>query len=400
VIFSTNYKKDVIMMYNFDISPDRKGTSSVKWDMTKTVFGRDDVLPMWVADMDFPPPQQVIDTLNDRVSHGIFGYTFTGDALGNAVSGWMKDRHNWDIRKSWLLYSSGIVPAIATIIRAFTDKGDTILMHSPVYTPFFSLAENNGRVVEKCSLEVQDGQYTIDFAAFEESLKQGVKLFLLCSPHNPGGRVWKKEELMKMAELCKKYDVLIVSDEIHADLVHKPNKHIPISSIKNEYEDFILTLVAPSKTFNIAGLQASAMIIPNEKLREKVAEEQQKQGVFTLNTFGVIGMEAAYLHGGEWLDSLLAYLADNVREVKSFMEKELPELTVMDPEATYLLWIDFRGLDKPEKELQDLLLNKGKLALEPGSKYGEDGEGFFRMNIACTRETLKDGLMRLKEALS
>ena len=387
-------------MYNFDVSPDRKGTSSVKWDMTKTVFGRDDVLPMWVADMDFPPPPQVIDSLNDRLSHGVFGYTFTGDSLGEAVSGWMKERHEWEIRKSWLIYSSGIVPAISTIITTFTEKGDSILMHSPVYTPFFSLAEKNERVAKKCPMEVKEGQYTFDYAAFEDALKQGVKLFLLCNPHNPGGRVWNKDELIKIAELCQKYNVLIVSDEIHADLVHKPNKHIPISSIKKEYEDFIFTLVAPSKTFNIAGLQASAMIIPNQKYREKLVEEQHKQGIFTLNTFGVLGMEAAYRHGGEWLDSLLAYLQDNIKEVHSFINKELPDLSVMDPEATYLLWIDFRKLGKSEKELEELLLDKGKLALEPGSKFGEDGEGYFRMNIACTRETLTDGLQRLKKALS
>ncbi|WP_409251817.1 MalY/PatB family protein [Bacillus sp. SCS-153A] len=387
-------------MYNFDDSPNRKGTSSVKWDMTKAVFGHEDVLPMWVADMDFPPPPQVIESMNARLSHGVFGYTFTGDPLGKAVSGWMNERHDWEISKSWLLYSSGIVPAIATIIRAFTEKGDSILMHSPVYTPFFSIAESNERVVKKCPMEIQDGQYTFDFALFEEALKQGVKLFLLCSPHNPGGRVWKKDELIKIAELCKKYNVLIVSDEIHADLVYKPNKHIPIASLKKEYEDFIMTLVAPSKTFNIAGLQASAMIIPNQTLRERVTEEQHKQGLFTLNTFGILGMEAAYQHGAEWLDSLLAYLQGNIREVQSYVQKELPDLTVMNPEATYLLWIDFRKLGKSEKELEKLLLDKGKLALEPGSKFGEDGKGFFRMNIACTRETLKDGLGRLKIALS
>jgi cysteine-S-conjugate beta-lyase len=387
-------------MHHFDSVPSRKGTSSVKWDMTNTVFGRDDVLPMWVADMDFPPPPQVIEILNDRLKHGIFGYTFTGEPLGEAVSGWMKERHNWEIQKNWLLYSSGIVPAIATIIRTFTEKGDGVLMHFPVYTPFFSLVEKNERVVKKCPLEVKDGQYVMDFAKFEESLQQGVKLFLLCSPHNPGGRVWRQEELVKMAELCQKNDVLMVSDEIHADLVHKPNKHIPISTIRKEFEEFILTLVAPSKTFNIAGLQASAMIIPNQKLREKVSEEQQKQGVFTLNTFGVIGMEAAYLHGGEWLDSLLDYLQENIRMVTAFVAKELPELTVMEPEATYLLWIDFRKLGKSETELEDLLLNRGKLALEPGTKYGKEGEGFFRMNIACTQETLKDGLARLKKAFS
>ncbi|WP_113926717.1 MalY/PatB family protein [Bacillus sp. P14.5] len=387
-------------MHNFDFSPDRKGTSSVKWDLTKTVFGRDDVLPMWVADMDFPPPPQVLDSLHERIEHGVFGYTFTGDSLGKAVCSWMKERHNWAVKESSLLYSSGIVPAIATIINAFTEEGDGILMHSPVYTPFFSLAESNGRVVRKAPLIIKHGQYTVDFHAFEEALKQGVKLFLLCSPHNPGGRVWTKDELLKMAELCKTYNVLIISDEIHADLVHKPNKHIPIASLEKEIEEITLTLAAPSKTFNIAGLQASAMIIPNKDLREKVAEEHQKQGIFTLNTFGVVGMEAAYRHGDAWLDSLLSYLSENIREVTTFVEKELPELSVMDPEATYLLWFDFRKVGKTETELQDLLLNKGKLALEPGSKFGEDGEGFFRMNIACTRETLRDGLERLKKALS
>jgi cysteine-S-conjugate beta-lyase len=389
-----------MMMHNFDSSPDRKGTSSVKWDLTKTVFGRDDVLPMWVADMDFPPPPEVLDALHKRVEHGIFGYTYTGDSLGKAVCSWMKERHNWEIKESSLLYSSGIVPAIATIIRAFTEKGDGILMHSPVYTPFFSLAESNGRIPIKAPLVIKEGQFTVDFHAFEEALKQGVKLFLLCSPHNPGGRVWTEDELLKMAALCKKYNVLIISDEIHADLVHKPHTHIPIASLKKEIEDITLTLAAPSKTFNIAGLQASAMIIPNKELREKVAEEHQKQGIFTLNTFGVVGMEAAYLHGGDWLDSLMSYLADNIEEVRTFVEKELPELSIMEPEATYLLWIDFRDTGKTETELQDLLLNKGKLALEPGSKFGEDGEGFFRMNIACTRETLRDGLERLKKALT
>jgi cysteine-S-conjugate beta-lyase len=399
-ITSTISKKDVTLLHNFDLSPNRKGTSSVKWDLTKTVFGRDDLLPMWVADMDFPPPAEVTAALEERLKHGIFGYTFTGDSLGKSVSGWLKNRHGWDISESWLLYSSGVVPAIATIVRALTEKGDSILVQSPVYTPFFSIAEKNDRKVKNCPLELIDGQYHIDFEAFETTLKQGVKLFLLCSPHNPGGRVWTKDELTKIADLCQKYDVLIVSDEIHADLVHKPNQHIPLASIKKDYEKFVLTLAAPSKTFNIAGLQASALVIPDRELREKIAEEHQKQGIFTLSTFGVTGMEAAYLHGADWLDSLLDYLSDNIKEVQSFVKKELPELSVMDPQATYLIWIDCRKLGKSEEELTDLLLNKGKLALEPGSKFGLGGEGFVRMNVACSRDTLRDGLSRLKKAFS
>ena len=368
--------------------------------MTKTVFGRDDVLPMWVADMDFPPPAEVIDSLKDRLNHGIFGYTFTGDSLGKAISGWLKKRHDWEINENSMLYSPGVVPSIAAIIRALTDEGDSILVQSPVYYPFFSVPEKNGRTVQNCPLIMKDGQYTIDFEKFEAVLQQGIKLFLLCSPHNPGGRVWSEEELIKIGDLCKKYNVLIVSDEIHADLVFKPNKHVPISSIKKEYEDITLTLAAPSKTFNLAGLQASFMIIPNEKLREKVEEEQQKQGFFTLSTFGIFGMEAAYLHGEDWLEDLLSYLSGNIEEVKSFIEKEIPQLSVMDPQATYLLWIDCRKLGKSDEELKDLLLNKGKLALEPGNKFGKGGEGFVRMNVACSRETLRDGLSRLKMAFS
>ncbi|MGG3912381.1 MalY/PatB family protein [Rossellomorea vietnamensis] len=387
-------------MSRFEEIINRKGSSSVKWDLTKTVFGRDDVLPMWVADMDFLPPEAVLEALGNRLKHGIFGYTFVGDETAASIKDWVQKRHGWEIDTTWLQYSPGVVPAISTIIQALTEPGDKVLVQSPVYTPFFSLVEDNDREIVNARLHYHEGRYSIDFHAFEESLKTGVKLFLLCNPHNPSGRVWKKEELIKMAELCHKYNVLIVSDEIHSDLVYKHYTHIPLASLDDTFRDMTITCIAPSKTFNLAGLQASAMITPNAEIREKIAGIHKKQGFFTLNTFGIIGMETAYRHGEQWLEEILDYLQENVTVTKEFIEEHLPQLQVVEAEGTYLLWIDCTKLNLSDDELKSRLLEKGKLALEPGTKYGPGGEGFVRMNIACPRETLMDGLERLKTALN
>ncbi len=387
-------------MSKFEEIINRKGSSSVKWDLTKTVFGKDDVLPMWVADMDFLPPQEVLDALQERLKHGIFGYTFVGDETAASIKGWLQKRHGWDIENTWLQYSPGVVPAISTIIQALTIPGDKVLIQSPVYTPFFSLVEDNDREIVNAQLEYKDGSYSIDYHAFEEALKTGVKLFLLCNPHNPSGRVWKKEELTKMAELCQQYNVVIVSDEIHSDLVYDTHKHFPLASLNDSFRDMTITCIAPSKTFNLAGLQASAMITPNPDLREKIAAIHKKQGFFTLNTFGIVGMGAAYRFGEEWLKEILRYLQENVRVTKEFIGKHLPGLQVVEAEGTYLLWIDCTKMDLSDEELKERLLGKGKLALEPGTKYGPGGEGFVRMNIACPRTTLMDGLERLRKALS
>ena len=378
---------------------DRKGSSSVKWDLTKTVFGKEDVLPMWVADMDFLPPQDVLEALQNRLKHGIFGYTFVGDETASSIKQWVQKRHGWEIETTWLQYSPGVVPAISTIIQALTVPGDKVLVQSPVYTPFFNLVEDNDREIVNAQLDYLDGSYTIDYHAFEESLKKGVKLFLLCNPHNPSGRVWKKEELTKMAELCHKYNVVIVSDEIHSDLVYKSHTHTPLASLNATFQDMTITCIAPSKTFNLAGLQASAMITSNQEIRDKIAGIHKKQGFFTLNTFGIIGMEAAYRHGEQWLEEILEYLQENIRVTKDFLNEHLPELQLVNPEGTYLLWIDCTKLNLSDEELKSRLLDKGKLALEPGTKYGPGGEGFVRMNVACPRETLMDGLDRLRIAL-
>ncbi len=384
----------------FDKVVDRNQTYSIKWDALDKVFGREDILPMWVADMDFLPPKAVLDALKERIDHGIFGYTFVPMSVTEAIQDWMKQRHDCEFKKSSILFSEGVVPSISTAIRAFTEKGDKVLIHSPVYTPFFNMVKKNDRMLVTSNLLIENGRYELDFADLEAKLQDDVKLFILCNPHNPGGRVWTKDELEKIGDLCVKYNVLILSDEIHSDLVFKPNVHIPIASIKQEFKKITATFIAPSKTFNLAGLQASAALIPNKELKAKFKAVQDQQGFFTLNTFAIAGMEAAYLNGAEWLEQLLAYLDENMNITTNFIAEHLPALKPMKADATYLLWIDCRGLGLSDEEIQKQLLEKGKLGLEPGTKYGEGGEGFVRMNLACPRETLNDGLQRLKKAFS
>lgn len=378
----------------------RLKTSSVKWELTKDIFGEQDLWPMWVADMDFKPPQAVIDAIKNRVDHGVFGYTFVPPSVSDAISAWLLKRHQWEIKSSWLLYCSGVVQAISTAINTFTNEGDKVLLQSPVYTPFFDMIEKNKRVVVNSPLVLDGNRYQIDFAQFEEALQQGCKLFLLCSPHNPGGRVWTKDELWKIGELCLKYNCLILSDEIHSDIVYKMYKHIPIASLSDQLSEKVITLVAPSKTFNLAGLQASAVIIKNKAMRTQFQDQLKRQGVFSLNTFGIIGMEAAYREGENWLDELIDYLQDNKEYTIQYLTEHFPQITCIDSEGTYLLWLDCRRLGLSDKDLRNLLIQKGKLALEPGPKYGHGGEGFVRINIACPREDLIEGLERLKRALS
>ncbi|WP_066291548.1 MalY/PatB family protein [Bacillus sp. FJAT-29937] len=384
--------------FDFDQIINRENTSSVKWGMTQQVFGTSEVLPMWVADMDFAPPSEVKDALLDRVHHGVFGYTFPSTSTADSITQWLQNRHSWNIENEWILYNLGVVPSIATAIEAYTAPGDKVMLQSPVYAPFFDMVKKNNREVVNSPLKLVNNRFEIDFADFEERLKEGVKLFLLCNPHNPGGRVWTKEELQKIGELCHQYQCLILSDEIHSDLVFKENKHIPIASLNNIFNEITITCIAPTKTFNLAGLQASAVIISNKELRKEFQTVLQRQGFFSLPTFGAIGMEAAYKHGNSWLDELLEYLHENVETAKSFIDKHLPSIKVMEPEGTYLLWLNCRELDLSDEDIRDRLLYKGKLALEPGKKYGLGGEGFVRMNIACPREMLLDGLERLKRA--
>lgn len=393
------------MSYNFDVQIDRKNTSSFKWDWCTEIFGTDDILPMSIADMDIPVPPQVIEAIKKRADHPVFGYTIRMDSYYEAVLAWMKKRFNWEIDKEWVVSTPGIVPALSFAVYAFTNPGDKILIQPPVYHPFFDAASCNGRIlVENPLKEVYYKNdpskiyYEIDFDDLEQKLND-VKMMILCSPHNPVGRVWSREDLERIGTLCKKKGVIIISDEIHADLVFKPNTQIPFGSLK-DYMDISLTCMAPSKTFNVAGLCASVVIIPNDKLREEYGKTMWGCGINLGNTFGNVVLETCYNQCDEWLDNLLVYLKECRSLINDFINKELPQLRVADSEATFLTWIDCRNLGfKSHEELEQFMINKAKIGMDTGSKFGKEGEGFMRLNFGCSKKTIKEALLRLKTAI-
>lgn len=383
----------------FDEIHDRKNTRSVKWDMLEPIFQTTDVLPMWVADMDFKAPQAVNDALVKRAEHGIYGYTVIDDDVKGSIINWLDHRHNWKIEQEWLTFSPGVVTSLHMAIQAFTEPEDKILIQTPVYTPFYGVIKQHDREVVKSPLVYEDNYYQIDFADFEEKLKQGVKAFILCSPHNPVGRVWTKHELTEMARLCLKYDVLILADEIHCDLVFKGHRHIPIASLSGEVADQTITCMSPSKTFNLAGLDASYLITTNKEKRDKLNTQFSKQGINMLNTMGNTALEAAYVHGEEWLEELLAIIDGHQKYVTEMFETHAKELKVTRSEGTYLLWIDCSALNMDKEELKSFMIEKAKVGLNPGVSYGEEGNSFMRMNLACPRTTLEEGVNRIINAL-
>ncbi|MES0856077.1 MalY/PatB family protein [Geobacillus sp. G4] len=385
-------------MFPFDRVIDRRGTLSVKWDDVHRVFGREDVWPMWVADMDFPAPKEVQEALRQRVEHGVFGYTVIPDSLKEAVCQWLERRHDWTIDPSWLVFAHGVVPAVAAAIEAFSEPGDRIIVFSPVYRPLFDLVRRHDRTLLFSPLRLEEDNYAIDWDDLERKLPDA-KLLILCHPHNPGGKSWTKEELERLGELCLKHGVFVLSDEIHADLTLPPAKHTPFASLHPDLAAQSATFRAPTKTFNLAGLQAAEAVIPDDSRRRAFRRVQQRHSFFTLNAFAIVGAEAAYRHGGPWLDALLDYLRQNIDMTVAYLAEHLPPLRPVRPQATYLVWIDCRGLGLSEAELKRRLLETGKLAVEFGSKFGQEGVGFIRLNIACPRPTLEEGLRRLATAL-
>lgn len=384
----------------FEKVHDRRNTRSVKWDMLKPIFQTEDVLPMWVADMDFQAPQAVNDALKDRAEHGIYGYTIIDDDVKDSIINWVTKRHDWEIDSDWLSFSPGVVTSLHMAIQAFTEPNDKILIQSPVYTPFYSVIETHNREVVKNPLQQKDNYYHIDFDDFENKLKQGVKAFVLCSPHNPVGRVWNKEELQEMARLCLKYDVLILSDEIHGDLIYPNEKHIPIASLSDEIADQTITCMSPSKTFNLAGLQASYIITTDKEKRDALDKQLGSQGHHMLNTMGNTAMEAAYLHGEEWLDELRTVLKEHQEYVTEMFAENTDVLEVIRSEGTYLLWIDCSAMQMDSKQLKKFMIENAKVGLNTGTDYGEEGKTFMRMNIACPRETLEEGVKRIIDAVN
>jgi len=381
------------MAFDFDEFVNRRNTASVKWDMAPF-----DVLPLWVADMDFKAPNEVLEVLKERILHGIFGYTYPQDSYYQAVIDWMKRRHNWQIEKDWIIITPGIVTALFIIVQAFTKEKDAVLIQQPVYNPFMDAVIKNNRKLVNSPLVNVDGYYQIDFVDFEQKIiDNDVKLFIMCSPHNPVGRVWTKEELIKIGEICLKHNVLIVTDEIHHDLVFKGNKHIPFASISSEFSNQCITCTAPSKTFNLAGLKISNIIIENKTIRDKYLDFIKKISLGSSNIFGLLACEASYNKGEKWLEQVMTYIEDNKKLVIGFFAKNFPQIKITNSEATYLLWIDCRALNIDHKNLENLLYNDAKLWLNQGYVYGEEGEGFVRLNLACTREVLKEALERIKK---
>ncbi|QUW23234.1 pyridoxal phosphate-dependent aminotransferase [Sporosarcina sp. Marseille-Q4063] len=382
---------------------DRRETRSIKWDRLEEVYGIENasnILPMWIADMDFAAPQVVIDAMQEVLDHGVFGYSYICDECKDGIQSWLEQRHSWKTENEWMLFHHGVVPAIATVIETFTEDGDGILITPPVYPPFFQVPELMERTIVECVMIEKDRNYSIDFVEFEKALQQNVKLFILCNPHNPGGIVWTEEELIKMIELCAKYDVFILSDEIHADLVFPEHRHIALAAIAGDEAHRIITCVAPTKTFNLAGVQAAIMIATDKEVRAKLEQNALAHGQMSLSPFAAAAVKSAYTQGGPWLSELLEIISSNMDYVITELEESLPGIKINKPHGTYLLWIDYRDTGLSEKEMMDKLLTKGRIALEPGSKYGESGIGFLRMNVACPLSTVKDGVQRIITALS
>lgn len=388
------------MSYNFDEIVDRKNTGSIKYDFAAERGMPEDILPLWVADMDFKTPQAVIDALVKTSEHGIYGYSDVKYDYFDTLRTWYSRRFNWETEASWLVKTPGVVYAIATAVRGLTEKGDAVLIQRPVYYPFTRCIEVNNRQLVNNPLICQNGRYTIDFEDFEQKIiDHNVKLFILCSPHNPVGRVWTRAELTRMGDICLAHNVTVVSDEIHADFVYEGQTHSIFASIKPDFADISLICTAPSKTFNLAGLQVSNIFIPNRTLRHAFKAEMERSGFSQVGLMGLVACQAAYAHGAEWLATLKQYLASNLSFIRVFLKENLPKVKLIEPEGTYLVWLDFRELGLSEDALENLIVNNAKLWLDRGAIFGSEGEGFERFNIACPKATLERAFSQLKAAI-
>jgi cysteine-S-conjugate beta-lyase len=384
--------------YNFDEIVNREGTNCIKWDARSHVFKTNDLLPLWVADMDFRTPNFIVKAIAERAAHEIYGYTFRGDSYFDAITGWMKRRHDWDIKKEWISFSPGVVAGLTFAIEAFSKPGDGVIVQPPVYFPFFDSVKGTGRKMIENPLKLKNGRYYFDFEDLKSKTDENTKILLLCSPQNPGGMVWSKEELFELAQICLENKILIISDEIHSDLAFSGNKHTPVATLSEEIAKNCVTCMAPSKTFNVAGLASSILIIPDKR---KFVQYEKTIGVGHLgmgNIFGTVAIEAAYTHGDKWLQQMVCYLEENFFLLENFFKNELPNIKVMKPEGTYLVWLDFRHYGMKDEELSKFIIEKAKVGLNNGGKFGTGGDGWMRINIGCPRSILEEGLVRLKTA--
>ena len=386
------------MKYNFDEIVDRSRNRSAKYDEAGKKFGSQDVIPLWIADMDFKTAQPVIDALKARAEEGIWGYTSRPDSYYEAVCGWQKRRNGWDIDKSMISFNLGVVPALSSMVYVFTEPGDKVLIQTPVYSEFYDVTESWGREVVESPLKEQDGRWAIDFEDFEEKAKEA-KVFFLCSPHNPLGIVWTREELERMCNICIANNVLIVSDEIHSDLVFHGKKHIPTATLSPEIATHVISCISGTKTFNLAGLQASATIFPNQKLKARFDKFWFNLDIHRNNAFSTIAMEVAFNEGEEWLEQLLGYIGGNFEFIKDYCAANIPQVKPNVPDATYLVWLDCRGLGMGNEELRSFMIHKAGLGLNEGWSFGRSLSGFMRLNAACPRPVLEKAMEQLKHAV-
>lgn len=386
--------------YNFDAVIDRKRTNSVKWDFCTCCDGADQMLPMWVADMDFQSPPEVMEAVLRVAGHGVYGYSEMPLSYYDAIVGWLNTRHQWSVQPSSLSYSPGVITGMNVAIQTFTAPGDRIILQSPVYPPFLASIRNNGRHVVNNQLVVRNGRYEMDFDALEEQIDNRTRMLLLCSPHNPVGRVWSRAELERLADIVLRHDLLVFADEIHGDLVFPEFRHTPFASLSPEISARTITGVAPSKTFNIAGLKASVIITENARMRNAFDQAQERVfGLYTANVFAIAAAEAAYRYGGAWLDQALPYLAANVEYVQERLKRELPQVSAVEPEGTFLMWLDFSKLGLSQAALRETIFCGAQVGLNDGTSFGDGGEGHMRINIGCPRSMVEEGISRIAAVL-
>jgi cystathionine beta-lyase len=387
------------MKYNFDEVIDRSDNFSAKYDELEAKFGRSDLVSLWVADMDFRAAEPIMEAIRERAEQGIFGYTSRPESYYKTMKNWYKTRYNWDMEKDHIIHSPGVVPTLSLIMKLFTEPGDKIIIQSPVYYPFFNVVKDNERELVINPLKKVDGDYFMDFEDLENKIDEKVKFLILCNPHNPIGRVWTKEELRKLGDMCIKNNITVIADEIHGDLVYDGKRYTPFASISEEFRLNSISCLSATKTFNIAGLQASFAVFPDKEMHDKFDEFLGILDIKRNNCFSLVAMEAAYAKGGEWLDQVLVYIRDNMKFVKEYCEKHMPQIKANMPEGTYLVWLDCNDLGLSDDALNDFFVNKARVALDGGSWFGEEGKGYMRINVACPRATLKEGLDRIKEAI-
>jgi cystathionine beta-lyase len=388
------------MMWNFDELADREGTNCIKYDLREETFGIKDVIPMWVADMDFNTPDFIVNALQNRLNHKLYGYSFRPQEYHTSIINWLKSRHNWQVNKEWISFCPGIVPALNFCTLAFTGPGDNIIVQPPVYFPFFSAVESHGRKLIYNRLTESEGKWLMDYEALVKAIDARTKMIIISNPHNPVGRVWTPEELLKLADICLEKNILVLSDEIHCDLVLPGYTHTPFATLSEKISEITVTCIAPSKTFNLAGLATSSVVISNQVLRKSFNRIIDNLHLGSGNIFGAIASVAAYSEGNKWLEALLDYIDHNIDFVEDYCRKMIPEIIPVQPEATYMIWLDCRKFGMSGKELQSFFINKAGIGMNEGSTFGPGGEGFMRMNVGTSHQTVMKAMEQIEKAVS